>query len=290
MISSSSNHAVRSVRKKRSGPNGESSDIRQSGATLNFQVQEHPDMSVQMRTLAGHLQTVREEERMRIAREIHDELGQVLTALKMDLSWIRNQLPAERRDLIEKTQSDLELIGTAVQSVNRICTDLRPDILDTLGLGAAIEWKANDFERRTGIRCGALIVPEDMTLDKERTTTLFRIFQEALTNIVKHAHATEVQVSLLMDHAHVALEVSDNGVGIQQAHLNKANSFGLLGMRERVIPWKGEVTVGNGGSRGTLIRVVLSLSGVTHSSPNGRGPHMNVNWRQLENLLCSLMS
>ncbi len=103
MISYSSNLTVRSVRKKWSGPDTESSDTRQSVTLLNFQAQESPHMSVQMRTLAGHLQSVREEERKRIAREIHDELGQVLTALKMDLSWIRNQLPAERRDLIEKT-------------------------------------------------------------------------------------------------------------------------------------------------------------------------------------------
>ncbi len=177
-----------------------------------------------------------------------------------------------------------------MQSVNRICTHLRPDILDTLGLGAAIEWKTNDFERRTGMRCSVLIVPEDMTLDKERTTVLFRIFQEALTNIVKHAHATEVQVSLLVDHEQVVLEVSDNGVGIRQEHLNKANTFGLLGMRERVLPWKGEVTIGNGGNCGTVIRVVLSLSVVTHSPRNGREPHLNVDSRQLENLLCSLMS
>lgn len=251
-------------------------------------LQKRLQMSEQMRTLAGHLQTVREEERMRIAREIHDELGQVLTALKMDLSWIKQQLPAERMDLIQKAQSDLDIIGTAVQSVKRICTDLRPGILDTLGLGAAIEWKADDFERRNGIQCSVLIEPEDLTTDKDRTTALFRIFQEALTNIAKHAHATEIHASLIKDDEHIILEVSDNGIGIQPEHLNKPNSFGLLGMRERVIPWNGTVTIGKAGSRGTVIQVIVPMSLPRQGSLRSRDAGTEKRWKQLEQLLCSL--
>lgn len=266
----------------------EAAGTQQRGRLISLTERNRSNMSNHMRTLAGHLQTVREEERMRIAREIHDELGQVLTALKMDLSWIKKQLPADRLDLIQKAQSDLDLIGTAVQSVKRICTDLRPDILDTLGLGAAIEWKANDFQKRSGIPCSVLVDPEDLKLDRNQTTALFRIFQEALTNVVKHAHATKVHATLLKEGDQVTLEVSDNGVGIQPEQRNKPNSFGLLGMHERVQPWNGKVTISATGGGGTLVQVVLTLPQAQDGAAvrkNGRKPEA----RYLEHLLCSLM-
>ena len=288
MISSPADVSRMFIVRKATDGRDESRSAQQNGATATTGLQKRLQMSEQMRTLAGHLQTVREEERMRIAREIHDELGQVLTALKMDLSWIKQQLPAERMDLIQKAQSDLDLIGTAVQSVKRICTDLRPGILDTLGLGAAVEWKADDFERRNGIHCSVLIEPEDLTIDKDRTTALFRIFQEALTNIAKHAHATEIHASLIKDDEQIVLEVSDNGVGIRAEHLNKPNSFGLLGMRERVIPWNGTVTIGKAGSRGTVIQVVVPMFLTRNGSLRSRDAGTETRWKQLEQLLCSL--
>lgn len=267
MIAISSDFSRMSVAGTGTGAGTDSAAILPRRQWLRFSGERGSGMSENMRTLAGHLQSVREEERMRIAREIHDELGQVLTALKMDVSWIKKQLPDDRPDLIEKAQADLDLISTAVQSVKRICTDLRPDILDTLGLGAAIEWKAQDFEKRNGIQCSVLMDPEDLTLDRNQTTAIFRIFQEALTNVVKHAHATKVHATLLTEGDKFTLEVSDNGIGILPEHLIKPNSFGLLGMRERVIPWNGNVTVSSPGGKGTLVKVVLTIPVSQEGSP-----------------------
>ena len=150
----------------------------------------------QLRALSAHLQSVREEERTLISREIHDELGQELTGLKMDLSWLVKRLSKNQKSLISKTESMLKLVDSTIQTVRRISSELRPGVLDDLGLIAAIEWQAQDFENRTGITCDFSSSVEEIGLDRDRSTAVFRIFQETLTNVSRHAKATRVKISL----------------------------------------------------------------------------------------------
>ncbi len=186
-----------------------------------------------LRALSVYLQSVREEERTRIAREVHDELGQALTSCKLDLSWLASKLPAGLEPLHEKARALTAHIDSTIQTVRRISTELRPGVLDHLGLAAALEWQANEFKNRTGIRCDVHArVPEPL-LDQELSTTFFRIFQETLTNIIRHADATAVAVRLTESAGHITLQVEDNGRGISRAEISNPRSMGLLGMRER---------------------------------------------------------
>src|SRR5215475_2993103 len=170
-----------------------------------------------LRALSVYLQTVREEERTRIAREVHDELGQALTGCKLDLSWIASKLPRELQPLIDKARELSAHIDSTIQMVRRISSELRPGVLDHLGLVAALEWQANEFQNRTGIKCDVQANIRDPQLETELSTTLFRIFQETLTNIIRHAGATQVQVHLKEENGRISLEVEDNGRGISRA-------------------------------------------------------------------------
>ena len=187
----------------------------------------------QLRALSVYLQSVREEERTRIAREVHDELGQALTSCKLDLSWIASKLPRELKPLLEKTKALTAHIDATIQLVRRISTELRPGVLDHLGLVAALEWQANEFQTRTGIKCDVQASLIEPLLHQELNTAFFRIFQETLTNIIRHAGATQVGVNLKESDAQVTLEVKDNGRGISNADISNTKSMGLLGMRER---------------------------------------------------------
>src|SRR5689334_15444078 len=149
-----------------------------------------------LRALSVYLQSVREEERTRIAREVHDELGQALTSCKLDLSWIAGRLPSDLKPLLEKTRALTAHIDSTIQTVRRISSELRPGVLDHLGLAAAIEWQANEFQNRTGIKCDVRARVREPLPDQDLTTTLFRIFQETLTNVIRHAGATHVAVDL----------------------------------------------------------------------------------------------
>jgi PAS domain S-box-containing protein len=206
-----------------------------------------------LRALAAHLQAAREEERTRVAREIHDELGQALTGLKMDLSWLRKKLPKEHDPLREKTDSMLALMDQTIQSVRRISTELRPGVLDDLGLTAAIEWQIQEFQKRTGIKCQLAARLEDIDIDRPRSTALFRIFQETLTNIARHAHATRVRIKLQQHNGDVSLQVQDNGHGIPKNKLSDSRSLGILGMRERALLLGGEVTLQGVRGKGTKV-------------------------------------
>ena len=218
-----------------------------------------------LRDLSWHLQTVREEEKMRLAREIHDELGQLLTGLKIDMSWITNRLPEAERSLIEKTKAMNQLIDEAVQTVKRISSELRPGVLDHLGLGAAIEWQTCELEKRTGIRFQFKSSPEDITLDRGRSTTLFRICQEALTNVVRHANATQVRVTLRKESKQILLKIRDNGKGIKEEQLADPKAFGLIGMRERALSFGGDVKISGIPDKGTLVVANIPLMvGKTH--------------------------
>ena len=209
----------------------------------------------QLRHLAAHLQSVREEERAGVAREIHDELGQALTALKMDLSWVAENVRDEA--VVMQLKDDIAIVDITVQTVKRLCTELRPALLDHLGLGAAIEWQAQEFQKRSGIVSKVSITPDEIAVDISLAAALFRIFQEALTNILRHAEATKVDVELSEYDDHLMLIIADNGVGITREQMSKANSFGLLGMRERVYGWQGEVHIEGSHKKGTVITVTI---------------------------------
>ncbi|MBF0506742.1 MAG: transporter substrate-binding domain-containing protein [Nitrospirae bacterium] len=209
----------------------------------------------QLRKLYIKHQSRREEERAKIAREIHDELGQVMAAVRMNVAWMKMEY-SDHQKIIEKSSEILELIDGTITSVRRICSELRPDVLDHLGLGAAIAWQAEEFTRRSGIPCD-VTVKEGIKVDSDSCIALFRIFQEALTNVMRHADATEVEASLRDERGKVILKIIDNGKGITEEDKSKPGGFGLLGMRERVYPWRGSVSIKGSPNKGTRIEVIL---------------------------------
>lgn len=211
----------------------------------------------QLRELTRYLQKIREEERTRVAREIHDELAQALTAIKMDLSWLGKRIPSDDPALSQKLGSMVGLVDDTIQSVKRIAASLRPGVLDDLGLVAAIEWQAEEFKQHTGIRCSLHIEQEQIVLDRDLATALFRIFQETLTNVARHSGATAVDAYLYLADDTLVMRVVDNGRGITEEELKDPRSFGLIGMRERVIPWGGEVKVKGLPGQGTTVEVTL---------------------------------
>ena len=211
----------------------------------------------QLRNLSLHLQSVREGESTRIAREVHDELAHLLTALKMDLSWLYKRLPKGQKPLLDQTKSMSKLTDMIIKSVQRISLELRPVILDDLGLVPAIEWQAQEFEGRTNIKCEITIDCGDNNLDQDQSTALFRIFQEALTNVARHANATKIKVSLKKRPDKLLLKIEDNGRGITEEQISDPKSFGLFGMRERIYPWGGEVKIKGLSNKGTTVTVIL---------------------------------
>ena len=208
-----------------------------------------------MRALAARLERVREEERARVAREIHDQLGQAMTAIKMDLAALRHELPRELKQASVRTQRSLKLVEETIKVVRRIAAELRPGILDDLGLDAAVEWAAEDFEARTGITCRVRLPDSELALDPDLATALFRIFQETLTNVARHANATQVDVTLARTESGLSLEVHDNGKGISEEELQEGRSLGILGMRERALLLGGKLTIAGGAECGTTVRV-----------------------------------
>jgi len=214
----------------------------------------------QLHSLAVHLQSIREEERKQIAREIHDVLGQMLTALKMDLSMLGKGFPPDRKALINKITPMSDLVDAIIQTVKKIAMELRPGLLDDLGLAAAIEWQAEEFEKRTGISCEITTDPKNIVLDQERSTVIFRIFQEALTNVVRHSGATRVKIHLKKNADMISLIIEDNGQGITKEQMSKAGSFGILGMKERVSPWGGNVDVKGVKNVGTTVAVTVPIN------------------------------
>ncbi len=227
--------------------------------------QELNNSREQLRILLAHLQSVREDERTRISREIHDELGQSLTALKIDLSWLLKRLSKEQKPLVEKVELMSNLIDMNIQTVKRISAELRPGLLDDLGLPAAFEWQAEDFQKRTGIHCKVRIQPEDIALDRNLSTAIFRIFQETLTNVVRHAKAKNVGVTLTKKKEEVLLEVKDDGKGITEKQISSPKSIGLIGMRERVHFFGGGVKISGKKDKGTVVTVTIPIKKATES-------------------------
>jgi PAS domain S-box-containing protein len=214
-----------------------------------------------LRNFSSHLQSLREDERMEIAREIHDILGQSLTALKMDISWIKNHITARQGRISEKLGTMSSLVDDTIDTVRRISSELRPGVLDDLGLFAAIEWYLEEFEKRNGIKCRLSSNAADLELDEMRSITIYRIFQESLTNIIRHANATVISVDLMKNGNSILLTVQDNGRGIAETEVNNPGSLGLVGIRERAFSCGGSTIISGVKGRGTTVKAVIPLSG-----------------------------
>jgi PAS domain S-box-containing protein len=211
----------------------------------------------QLHNLTAHLITVREEERAHVAREIHDELGQTLTALNMDIHWMKKKLAPNQAQLHEKTLSMSKLIREALRLIQKIYSELRPILLDNVGLYEALEWQAMEFQDRTGVTCEVAFDSSPINLDRDCSIMIFRIYQEALTNVCRHANATKVK--LIMNGCDDTLEIllSDNGKGITEEQITAPESFGIRGMRERVEHLKGDFSIKGIPDEGTKIKIKI---------------------------------
>jgi signal transduction histidine kinase len=213
----------------------------------------------QLRALASRLQKVREEERTEVAREIHDELGQALTGLKLDISWMKSRLPRDH-EMMSQCTSIIQRIDQTLNAVRRIATELRPSILDQLGLAAALEWQGQEFRARTGIEVTTEILTDDTVIPDDLGSSAFRILQESLTNVLRHSEATRVKIRLERTPCWLTLEVTDNGVGAPAMCLDGTKSLGVVGMRERALACGGEFGITGTPGVGTtvLLRVPLA--------------------------------
>ncbi len=207
----------------------------------------------ELRNLSRRLQTIREEEKKNIAREIHDEMGQFLTAMKMDLITLEDDLTEDQKSLREKTQVMAGLVDSTLNSIQRICMELRPQVLDVLGLSEAIEWQGKEYERNTGTKVDLIMPRKKLNLDQDRSITCFRILQESLTNVTRHAEATHVKIKVENKKNHLVLKIEDNGKGINDEQLSDPTSLGLIGMRERTIAFGGNVTIVGCPGKGTTL-------------------------------------
>lgn len=212
-----------------------------------------------LRNLAERLQIIREEERATVAREIHDDLGQSLTALKMDLTWLKKNLVADKPDVLIRVESMLDLTNASIQTVKKIATELRPGVLDDLGLISAIEWQLEEFQKRTNIKCNLQLNRRDLAVADETSVGLFRVFQEALTNITRHSGAANVNVIINFSDNDIKMEIKDNGRGITKEEVSSPSSLGLLGMRERITILGGALDVNGYPGKGTSVIVTLPL-------------------------------
>ena len=213
-----------------------------------------------IRELASHLENIREEERISIAREIHDELGQQLTVLKMDISWLNKKLIDADENVRTKITDLLQLLETTVKTVRKISSELRPSMLDDLGLVAALEWQSQEFEKRSGVKSNFLAIVPEMEIDKKVSTQIFRIYQESLTNVARHSQATEVMATLKFEKGNLILTIIDNGQGFVITGIENKKTLGILGMKERAAMMGGEYNIESTPGRGTTIIVQVPVS------------------------------
>ena len=222
-------------------------------------------MTAQLRSLAAHLQSVREEERKVIAREIHDEFGQVLSALKMNISIIEQKItniskPINIMEILEELKNSKEIIGQSVKDVRRLITELRPEMLDIHGLLPALEWQIEEFSNRTNIKVDLRSNANEINFDQECNIAIFRLVQEALNNIVKHAKATTVRFDIRKQNKELVIQIQDNGVGFDINNIDKTKSFGLLGMTERTFLFNGNMEVKSEPGKGTELRIKIPFN------------------------------
>jgi len=221
----------------------------------------------QMRHLAASLESAREEERKSVAREIHDELGQALTGLGIDLSWLVST--SKRDEIRTRVEGMKETIESMLKAVQRISARLRPAVLDHLGLVAAMEWKTQEFQKRTRVRATFTSNVEDVHLDENRTTAIFRIYLEALTNITRHARAASLEVRLNQNNGNLELKVTDDGRGITVQEIQSPRSIGLLGMKERALLLGGKVDIRGSPGVGTTLMLTMPLNGIVENHDQG---------------------
>lgn len=213
-----------------------------------------------LREFVNKLQNAREEERAIISKEIHDELGQALTAIKLDLTWLSKKISPGNREAKEKIISTSELIDRTVDKVRKISSDLRPGVLDELGIIAAIEWQVSEFKKRAQIKIKFDCKITSIKLDKVKSIALFRIVQESLTNVARHSNATAAKINLDKDDRYIYLSIEDNGDGIKEKNLFAPNAIGILGMKERVLKLNGYFSIRRvNKTNGTLVKVLLPV-------------------------------
>ena len=239
---------------------------REQGARALRRAAEHLEERVAARTrelrgLSARLRSIREEERRHIAAELHDELGQALTALNIDVAWVAKNLPDGVSALHERARTMRRSIDGIIRSVRRIASDLRPSVLDNLGLLDALAWQLGEFESRFEIACTASIGVEELDVDPARSMDVFRAVQEALTNVARHAQASAVHLDVQLRDGRLVVEITDDGRGIPAAAVTDAASVGLVGMRERIGRWHGTVEIAGLAGRGTIVRLTCPLGG-----------------------------
>ena len=247
----------------RSTPRASNAGVQWEGIMTNITESKLEQLEVKqsrarLAELSAHVDRVKEQERTRIAREIHDDLGGNLTAIKMALAMLAARLPPDDAALQQRAAYLDQLVDRSIDAVHRISLDLRPSMLD-LGIVAALEWQSKEFETQAGVPCHFVSNQKEIDLDLDQATALFRIFQEALTNIAKHAHASRVTVRLARLRHHISLKITDNGGGIWQADRAKPKSFGIRGMAERANALGGTLTLGHAAGGGTVVTIKIKL-------------------------------
>jgi signal transduction histidine kinase len=225
---------------------------------VGIDISDRVQYQKELRALTLHLEKIREEERTIIAREIHDELGQQLTGLRMDLSWIK--MKTESLPIKNKIMDSIGLIDTTMKTVRRISTRLRPGILDDLGLIATLEWQMEEFQKRYDMPAHFETNVSRVDLDTEITTSVFRIFQESLTNIAKHSQANQISASITILENQLTLIITDNGIGFDSDMIKDKKTFGIIGMRERTLLMNGQLQIESQCDNGTVVKVIIPLN------------------------------
>ena len=234
---------------------------------LKKEIEEHKstqqiliDSKEKFRRLSNQIQSIREDEKSRIAKEVHDQLGQTLTALKIDITQLEKNIPSELSELKSRISSITNIVDETIKNVQQISMELRPPILDAFGICEAIFWQANEYKKKLGMHFDLNCLQEHIDLEKDLQTALFRIFQESMTNVIRHANATKVQVKMNYDNKNLIFEIVDNGIGINKESIESHESLGLIGMRERIYPWGGQVKFKGLPGEGTKIIITIPIS------------------------------
>jgi signal transduction histidine kinase len=241
-------------------------DLSNTNSRLKKEIEEHEKTQQNLinskdkfRKLSHQIQSIREEEKSRIAREVHDQLGQALTALKIDTIQMEKKTPQDLPDLKSQLNSMTKVIDDTIKNVQQIAMELRPPILDAFGICEAVAWQAGEYTNKLGLHFDLNCLQNPVNLDKDLQTALFRIFQESVTNIVRHAKATEVQVRMNYEGARLVFEIADNGVGITKEAIESSESLGLIGMKERVHFWNGQVEFAGSPGKGTKVKITIPM-------------------------------
>ena len=234
-------------------------ELTNANARLLGEVDSHKKTQEELRQLSVQTEKIREEEKGDISRKVHDELGQLLTAMKMDLLQLDKKLPQKSPDLHQRAHSIVGLVDDTIKSVQGIAMELRPPILDAFGLCEAIAWQADEYKKRYGIQFDLNCLQKDIQLNKDLEITLFRIFQESITNVVRHSEANRVDVEVSHENGLLMMRIKDNGKGIQKDKISDSNSIGLIGIRERIRSWDGEVQFFGAAGKGTTVEIRVPI-------------------------------